>query len=75
VRIKGEINTLTAQGRMSGYLVAFLPIGIAVTLNFINPAFMQPLFTETLGRILLGVGGVMMVIGFFMIQKIVDIKV
>jgi tight adherence protein B len=75
VRIKGEINTLTAQGRMSGYLVAFLPIGIAVTLNFINPAFMQPLFTQLLGQILLGVGGVMMIIGFFMIQKIVDIKV
>ncbi len=75
VRIKGEINTLTAQGRMSGYLVAFLPIGIAVALNFINPAFMEPLFTQLLGQILLGVGGVMMVIGFFAIQKIVDIKV
>jgi len=75
VRIKGEINTLTAQGRMSGYLVAFLPIGIAVALNFINPSFMQPLFTQLLGQILLGVGGVMMVIGFFAIQKIVDIKV
>jgi tight adherence protein B len=75
VRIKGEINTLTAQGRMSGYLVAFLPIGIAVTLNFINPSFMQPLFTELLGQILLGVGGVMMVIGFIAIQKIVNIKV
>jgi len=75
VRIKGEINTLTAQGRMSGYLVAFLPIGIAVTLNFINPAFMEPLFTQLIGQILLGVGGVMMVIGFFAIQKIVDIKV
>jgi tight adherence protein B len=75
VRIKGEINTLTAQGRMSGYLVAFLPIGIAVALNFINPSFMQPLFTQLLGQILLGVGGVMMIIGFFAIQKIVSIKV
>jgi tight adherence protein B len=75
VRIKGDINTLTAQGRMSGYLVAFLPIGIAVALNFINPDFMRPLFTQLLGQILLGVGGVMMVIGFFAIQKIVSIKV
>lgn len=75
VRIKGDINTLTAQGRMSGYLVAFLPIGIAITLNFINPDFMRPLFTQLLGQILLGVGGVMMVIGFFAIQKIVSIKV
>jgi tight adherence protein B len=75
VRIKGDINTLTAQGRMSGYLVAFLPIGIAITLNFINPAFMAPLFSQLLGQILLGVGGVMMIIGFFAIQKIVSIKV
>jgi tight adherence protein B len=75
VRIKGEINTLTAQGRMSGYLVAFLPIGIAVVLNMINPSFMQPLFTQFIGQVLLGVGGVMMTIGFFAIQKIVDIKV
>ena len=75
VRIKGDINTLTAQGRMSGYLVAFLPIGIAVTLNFINPDFMRPLFTQLLGQILLAVGGVMMTIGFFAIQKIVSIKV
>ena len=75
VRIKGDINTLTAQGRMSGYLVAFLPIGIAITLNFINPDFMRPLFTQLLGQILLGVGGVMMTIGFFAIQKIVSIKV
>jgi tight adherence protein B len=75
VRIKGEINTLTAQGRMSGYLVSFLPIGIAVVLNMINPAFMAPLFTQLLGQILLGIGGVMMIIGFFAVQKIVDIKV
>ncbi|MBI2983941.1 MAG: type II secretion system F family protein, partial [Chloroflexi bacterium] len=75
VRIKGEVNTLTAQGRYSGYLVAFLPIAIAFMINLISPAFMQPLFTQTIGQILLGVGGVMMTIGFFAIQKITDIKI
>lgn len=75
VRIKGEINTLTAQGRVSGYLVAFLPIGLGAVLNAINPAFMAPLFTETIGRILIGVGAVMMTIGFLAIRKITDIKV
>jgi len=75
VRIKGEIRTLTAQGRYSGYLVAFLPIAIMVTLNFINPEFMQPLFTELIGQILLVCGAIMMLIGFFAIQKITDIKV
>jgi tight adherence protein B len=75
VRIKGEIRTLTAQGRYSGYLVAFLPIGIMITLNFINPEFMQPLFTELIGQMLLVLGGIMMAIGFFAIRKITDIKV
>ena len=75
VRIKGDINTLTAQGRVSGYLVAFLPIGLGAALNAINPAFMQPLFTETIGRVLIAVGAVMMTIGFLAIRKITDIKV
>jgi len=75
VRIKGEIRTLTAQGRYSGYLVAFLPIGIMITLNFINPDFMQPLFTELIGQALLVLGAIMMAIGFFAIRKITDIKV
>jgi len=75
VRIKGEINTLTAQGRYSGYLVAMLPVGLAFMLNLINPAFMEPLFTQTIGRIALGVGIVMELTGFFIIQKMVDIKV
>ena len=75
VRIKGEIRTLTAQGRYSGYLVAFLPIAIMITLNLINPEFMHPLFTELIGQILLVVGAIMMAIGFFAIQKITNIKV
>ncbi len=75
VRIKGEVNTLTAQGRMSGYLVAALPIAIAGMINMIQPAFMEPLFTQTIGQIMLGVGLTMMTIGFFAIRKITDIKI
>ncbi len=75
VRIKGEVNTLTAQGRYSGYLVAMLPIAIAFMINLISPAFMAPLFTQLIGQILLAVGAVMMTIGFFAIRKITDIKI
>lgn len=75
VKIKGEIKTLTTQGRYSGYLVASLPIFIIIALNAINPAFMAPLFEETIGRIALALGGVSMTIGFFAIRKITDIEV
>ena len=47
VRIKGEIKTLTAQQRMSGYVVAGLPIGLAGFLFVAAPGFMDPMFAES----------------------------
>ena len=82
VRIKGEIRTLTAQQRMSGYVVGFLPIGLAGVLFIIAPNFMSPMFRKPpdviglpLGLIILGFGGLMMFIGFMIIRRIVDIEV
>lgn len=82
VRIKGEIRTLTAQQRISGYVVAFLPIGLAGFLFIIAPSFMEPMFDPAVnvsgiptGIILIGVGLTMMFIGFMFIRKIVDIEV
>ena len=46
VRIKGEIKTLTAQQRMSGYVVAGLPIGLVGILMVIAPKFMDPMFQK-----------------------------
>jgi tight adherence protein B len=82
VRIKGEIRTLTAQQRISGYVVAFLPIGLTVILFLIAPNFMAPMFDPAVsiagiptGIVLMGVGATMMFIGFMLIRKIVDIEV
>ena len=82
VRIKGEIRTLTAQQRMSGYVVGFLPIALVGLLSVIAPTFMAPmfqkppeLFGQPAGLFILGFGGVMMAIGFFFIRRIVDIEV
>ncbi|HSW42611.1 MAG TPA: type II secretion system F family protein, partial [Patescibacteria group bacterium] len=82
VRIKGEIRTLTAQQRMSGYVVAFLPIGLTAFLFIIAPNFLAPMLDPEVnvagipvGVILLATGGIMMFIGFVFIRKIVDIEV
>lgn len=82
VRIKGEIRTLTAQQRLSGYIVGFLPIGLLLFLfvaapKFINPMFQQPpaVFGVPLGVVLLGIAGIMMGIGFLLIRRIVNIEV
>jgi tight adherence protein B len=82
VRIKGEIRTLTAQQRLSGYVVALLPIGLAGFLFIAAPGFMDPMFANPpavlglpAGVVILLFGGFMMFIGFLFIRKIVDIEV
>ena len=82
VRIQGEIRTLTAQQRLSGYVVGFLPIGLAGFLFIAAPGFMQPMFDNRVsigglpgGVIILMVGGFAMFMGFMFIRKIVDIEV
>ena len=82
IRIKGEIRTLTAQQRLSGYVVGFLPIGLAGFLFIAAPGFMDPMFANPpailglpAGVIILIFGGIMMFIGFMLIRKIVDIEV
>jgi tight adherence protein B len=82
VRIKGEIKTLTAQQRLSGYVVGFLPIGLAAFLFIAAPNFMSAMFLNPpailglpAGVVILIFGGFMMFIGFMLIRRIVDIEV
>src|SRR3954447_18879308 len=82
IRIKGEIRTLTAQQRLSGYVVGFLPIALAGFLFVAAPNFMAPMFQNPpealglpLGVVILMFGGFMMFLGFLFIRKIVDIEV
>jgi tight adherence protein B len=82
VRIKGEIRTLTAQQRLSGYVVAGLPICLAGFLFVAAPGFMAPMFLNPpavlglpAGVVILIFGGFMMFLGFMFIRKIVDIEV
>jgi tight adherence protein B len=82
IRIKGEIKTLTAQTRMSGYVVGLLPVGLTGVLFMIAPTFMNPMFQKPpeafglpMGMLILAGGAVMMFIGFMAIRRIVDIEV
>lgn len=82
VRIKGEIRTLTAQQRLSGYVVGLLPFGLAGFIFLAAPSFFDPMWDPKVnlgglpaGIIILGVGLLMMMIGFVFIRRIVDIEV
>jgi tight adherence protein B len=69
------VKTLTTQGRMSRWVVSFLPVGLLVLITAINPTYMAPLYTHPLGRVLLLVAGLMVVAGSLVIRRIIDIKV
>lgn len=75
VRIKGEVKTLTAQGRISALVIGFLPTGLALILTIINPEYILTLFQYSLGIIMVVVGVIMQLIGIYAIFKLVDIKV
>ncbi len=75
VRIKQEIGVLTAQQRISGYVLAALPIALAAILLIINPTYETRLFTPGPTLCIPTGSGLLMVIGFFIIRRIVDIDV
>jgi tight adherence protein B len=74
VQIFQEIRSLTAQQRFTGYLLAGLPFAVAAVIMLINPGYLSPLFSMT-WIWMPGLAVVMIVIGFIVIGKIVDIKV
>ena len=74
-RIRGEIRTLTSQQRMTGYVVGGIPVGLGLVFTVISPDFMTPMFTESLGRMMLAGAFALEVMGFFVISRIVNIEV
>ncbi|MCC7352518.1 MAG: type II secretion system F family protein [Anaerolineae bacterium] len=75
IRIKREIFVLTAQQRLSGYVLAVLPVVLAVLLFLMRPEYMSRLFEPGWVRLLPVAAVIMMVAGFLVIRRILDIEV
>jgi tight adherence protein B len=69
------VNALTAQGRMSRWVLTGIPVVLLLLLTSINPAYMRPLYTTAIGKALLTLAAVMVVSGSLVIKRIVNIKV
>jgi tight adherence protein B len=74
IRMQREIRTLTSQQRYTGYVLAGLPIFLAVGLYLLSPKYMSRLFQPDIIAVPVA-AGVMQFIGFLVIRKIVDIEV
>lgn len=73
--MEGKIKALTSQGKLQGWVVGLLPIGIMAVLYQMEPEAMLPLFTSIGGWAVLTVIAVLELMGAFMIKKIVTIDI
>ena len=73
--LRRMIRTLTAQGRMSRWIVSALPAALLLMISVINPDYVKPLFGSTGGRLALLFAAAMVVTGSLVIKRIVNIKV
>ena len=69
------VRALTAQGRMSNWVLSLLPVALVIVISLINPGYMDPLLDTGTGRALLFLAGLMILTGSMLIRRIVNIKV
>lgn len=74
-RLKGQVKAASAHGRITGLVLAIMPIVIAILLFFISPAYLMVLVRDHTGRMMLLGAAIGQVVGYLCIRKIVNIKV
>jgi tight adherence protein B len=75
IEVRQLVRSLTAQGRLSRWLLTALPPGLGVIVAFIDPGYLDPLFHKTSGQAILILAGIMVVAGSLAIKKIVEIEI
>jgi tight adherence protein B len=72
--IKGHIKSLAAEGKFSAYILMALPVGIVIMLMVVNPGYMNVMFTNPLGWVMIVASVILMTIGGLWMRKIIDLK-
>lgn len=75
VRVLREVSALTAQQRLTGTILALLPVGLGGAIMMLQPNYFEPFLEPGWPRVLPIAAVVLMVVGYMIIQKILDIKV
>jgi tight adherence protein B len=73
-RLRREVATLTAEGRISAIILGLLPPGLAVVMFVMNPEYIKALFTPGFGYLMVGLSVIAMVVGFAWMRKIITIE-
>lgn len=74
-RLRREVRTYTAQGRLTGWILSLLPVVLGIALYAVNPKTMSVLWTNPLGIKFLYLSVIMTVVGALVIRKIIRIDI
>ncbi len=74
-RLRRQVSTLSAEGRLSAWILGLLPLVFAIYLILVRPAYIGRLFTDPLGWVMLIVGGVLLAVGSLWLMRIVKVDV
>src|SRR4051812_10362621 len=74
-RFYGKLDTLTAEGRMSSYILGALPILTGLFIGFTNPQYVMLLFTTHMGNVIFGFACVSWVIGFVVMRRMAKVTI
>ncbi len=73
VRMRREVRTLTAEGRLSAYILGIMPLALAIFIFVVNRPYMMVLFHTTAGKVMLVGGLVLEILGFYWMFRTVKI--
>ena len=75
LKLLGQVRVLSAEGRMSAWVLGLLPFGAALMMHLMNPQFIAVLYTDPGGRKMVGVALGLLMVGVIGIRKIINIRV
>jgi tight adherence protein B len=74
-KIRRQLRVITAQGRMSGYVLAVMPVFVGTAIYLLNKSYMILLFTHPIGKLMLVLAIILQMMGYYWIRRIVDIDI
>lgn len=75
IKLMGEVRTLSAEGKLSAWILSLLPFGAALMINLVNPGFMTVLWTDPVGLKMVYAALFMIVFGIWWMTRIIKIRV
>lgn len=74
-RLKGQVQAASAHGRITGLVLVLMPVGVAGFMLLTSPDYLSGMAKDKLGRIMIYGAAIGQIVGYFVIQKIIKIKV